>query len=108
VGAGSLSTANASSGASLRIPAIALIVRAEGTLVARVEGDSVQLVPITLGRDFGTIIEVLDGVQAGDNLIVNPAESLASGMRVRPVARGTTKAAEQPADKPTAKPAVKP
>ncbi|AMW06065.1 hypothetical protein GEMMAAP_17290 [Gemmatimonas phototrophica] len=97
-----------SSGASLRIPAIALIVRAEGTLVARVEGDSVQLVPITLGRDFGTTIEVLDGVQAGDNLIVNPAESLASGMRVRPVARGTTKTAEQPAAKSSGKPADKP
>lgn len=80
-----------STGASLRIPAIALIVRAEGTLVARVENDVVQLVPVTLGRDFGTSVEVLDGVKAGDALVVNPPESLSDGLRVRAVARGGAK-----------------
>lgn len=74
--------------ASLRIPAIALIVRAEGTLVARVENNVVRLVPVTLGRDFGTSVEVLAGVQAGEALVVNPAESLADGMAVRAIARG--------------------
>ena len=77
-----------SAGPSLRIPAIALIVRGEGTLVARVVNDSVQLVPVTLGRDFGTTLEVLDGVKPGDALVVNPAESLSDGLKVRAVARG--------------------
>ena len=81
-----------STGVSLRIPAIALIVRGEGTLVARVENDTVQLVPVTLGRDFGTSLEVLDGVKAGDALVVNPPESLSDGLRVRAVARGGGKA----------------
>lgn len=85
-----------STGASLRIPAIALIVRGEGTLVARVENDSVQLVPVTLGRDFGTSLEVLDGVKAGDALVVNPPESLSDGLRVRAVARGGGKAPTKP------------
>ncbi len=81
---------------SLRIPAIALIVRAEGTLVARVEDNVIRLVPVTLGRDFGTAVEVLDGVSAGDALVVNPAESLADGMTVRAIARGAGKPAATP------------
>ena len=85
-----------STGASLRIPAIALIVRGDGTQVARVKDDTVELVPVTLGRDFGTTLEVLDGVQAGDALVVNPPESLSDGLRVRAVVRGTGKAAAKP------------
>lgn len=85
-----------STGPSLRIPAIALIVRGDGTQVARVKDNAVELVPVTLGRDFGTTVEVLDGVQAGDALIVNPPESLADGLRVRAVARGAGKAPAKP------------
>jgi RND family efflux transporter MFP subunit len=76
---------------TLRIPAIALIVRGEGTMVARVQDNVVQLVPVTLGRDFGTSVEVLDGVAAGDALVVNPVESLSDGLRVRAIARGAGK-----------------
>ena len=83
-------------GASLRIPAIALIVRAEGTLVARVEHGIVHLAPVTLGRDFGTSVEALEGVKAGDALVVNPAESIADGMKVRAIARGTSKTPGKP------------
>jgi RND family efflux transporter MFP subunit len=93
-----------SAGASLRIPAIALIVRAEGTLVARVANDTVHLVPVTLGRDFGTSIEVLDGVRAGDALVVNPVETLADGATVRAIARGAESKAATPPTKPAAKP----
>jgi RND family efflux transporter MFP subunit len=85
-----------SAGPSLRIPAIALIVRGDGTMVARVKDNAVELVPVTLGRDFGTTLEVLDGVQAGDALVVNPPESLADGLRVRAVARGGGKPAAKP------------
>ncbi len=85
-----------STGVSLRIPAIALIVRGDGTQVARVKDNAVELVPVTLGRDFGTTLEVLDGVQAGDALIVNPPESLSDGLRVRAVARGGGKPAAKP------------
>jgi RND family efflux transporter MFP subunit len=85
-----------STGASLRIPAIALIVRGEGTMVARVQDNTVHLVPVTLGRDFGTSLEVLDGVKAGDALVVNPPESLSDGLTVRAVARGGGKPPAKP------------
>jgi RND family efflux transporter MFP subunit len=75
-------------GAGLRIPAVALIIRADGPQVARVENDVVRLTPITLGRDFGSTLEVVDGIEAGAQVIVNPSESLATGDRVRAVKRG--------------------
>lgn len=73
---------------SLRIPAIALIVRASGSMVARVENDTVRLVPITIGRDYGSTLEVLSGVEAGDQVIVNPIESLTDGQAVKPIMGG--------------------
>ncbi|MBP6773714.1 MAG: efflux RND transporter periplasmic adaptor subunit [Gemmatimonadaceae bacterium] len=77
------------SGAGLRIPAIALIIRADGPQVAVVENGTVRLVPIKLGRDFGTVLEVLDGVTVGAQIIVNPSEQLMTGSKVRAIARGT-------------------
>ncbi|MFN9205363.1 MAG: efflux RND transporter periplasmic adaptor subunit [Gemmatimonas sp.] len=75
---------------TLRVPAIALIVRGDGTQVARVVNNVVQLVPVTVRRDFGTSLEVSGTLEAGDQVIVNPAESLTDGMTVRASARGGT------------------
>jgi hypothetical protein len=43
----------------------------------------VRLKVITQGRDFGTEIEVLTGLTAQDDLIVNPPDSIGEGMEVR-------------------------
>lgn len=91
---------------ALRIPAIALIVRGDGTQVARVEGDSIALVPITVTRDFGTTLEVSGALEAGDQLVVNPAESLTSGQRVRATVRGGAAPSATPAATPSAAPAA--
>lgn len=70
------------------IPASALVVRKEGTLVARVADDTVTMVPVVLGRDFGKEIEVVDGVAPGDVVVVQPSDTLESGevVEVVPVA----------------------
>lgn len=73
--------------ATLRVPAIALIVRADGPQVARVVRDTVRLTKITLGRDFGTSIEATAGLEAGDAVVVNPAENLVDGMVVKAISR---------------------
>ena len=78
----------AASGAGLRIPATALIIRSDGPQVAHVENGSAHLVKIVLGRDFGTTLEVLKGVTEGMALIVNPSEQLSEGAAVRAIARG--------------------
>jgi RND family efflux transporter MFP subunit len=62
----------------------ALIFRSQGMQVAVVGADNkVNLRSVTLGRDFGNTVEVLDGLQAGDRVINNPPDSIADGMTVQ-------------------------
>ena len=62
------------------VPTNVLLFRGEGTRVATVDASShVRLKPITLGRNLGESIEVLDGISSKDRLIVNPSDSLAEG-----------------------------
>jgi multidrug efflux pump subunit AcrA (membrane-fusion protein) len=43
---------------------------------------AVQLRNITIGRDFGTSVEVISGLQPKDSVITNPSDSLNSGQQV--------------------------
>ena len=72
--------------AALTVPANALLFRIEGTMVGVVVvGNRVALKKVVMGRDFGSFVEVLDGVTAEDRVIVNPPDSLVEGAEVRPV-----------------------
>lgn len=65
--------------------ASALIVRKEGTLVAKVVDGHLTLTQVTLGRDFGKEIEVLAGVAVGDEVVVNASDALETGQLVEVV-----------------------
>ena len=81
---------------TLRLPANALLFRAQGLLVAAVGGDHrVRLKRITQGRDFGSSIEVLDGIDPADDIVLNPPDSIADGALVRVVAEAGEPAAGQ-------------
>jgi RND family efflux transporter MFP subunit len=72
------------------IPASALLVRKEGTLVARIAASNggeprLELKKVTLGRDFGKEIEILDGIAPGDQVVVNAADDLENGQQVEPL-----------------------
>ena len=69
--------------ASATIPANALLFRAEGLQVGVVRDGRAQLVPVTIGRDYGTTVEIVAGLQPTDRVIVSPSDSLTSGTRVR-------------------------
>jgi membrane fusion protein (multidrug efflux system) len=70
--------------APLTLPANALLFRAEGPQVGVVQPDGkVSLRNVSLGRDFGQTVEILEGVTASDQVILNPADSLVSGTTVR-------------------------
>jgi hypothetical protein len=70
--------------AALTLPANTLIFRAEGPQVGVVNGDGrVELRRVELGRDFGPTIEIIEGISLGDQVILNPADSLVSGVTVR-------------------------
>lgn len=58
------------------ITANSLIVRKEGTLVARVEGNHVKLVNVTIVRDLGKDLEITGAVKPGEPLVVNPTDDL--------------------------------
>ena len=69
--------------ASVSIPASTLLFRAEGLQVAVVRDGQAQLVPITIGRDYGATVEILAGLRPTDQVVVSPPDSLTSGTRVR-------------------------
>jgi RND family efflux transporter MFP subunit len=66
------------------LPVNAMLFRQEGPRVAVVGSDGkVQLRPITIGRDYGTTLEILGGVDTGDRVVINPADSLEDGQQVK-------------------------
>jgi RND family efflux transporter MFP subunit len=68
---------------SLVIPANTLLFRSEGLQVGVVRGDHAELMPITIGRDYGATVEVTIGLKPTDEVIVNPSDSLTTGTPVR-------------------------
>ena len=72
--------------APLTVSANTLIFRSEGAQVAVVdESGIVRLLKVTLGRDFGSTVELLDGVTRDSRVINNPPDSLSDGIRVEVV-----------------------
>lgn len=65
------------------VPVNSLIFRSEGMQIAIVRNNRADLVPVTLGRDYGTEVEVVSGVSAQDSIIENPSDSLTSGTQVQ-------------------------
>ncbi len=64
------------------IPAETLIFDQHGMRVAAVEGEIVKLRPIKIERDFGTTIELRDGLKGGEKLVLNPPTGLRDGAKV--------------------------
>ena len=81
---------------ALVLPVNTLLFRAEGAQVGVVGPDQrVLLKTVALGRDFGTEVEVVSGLEAGDAVILNPSDSIVAGTAVRVV--------QPPAEKPEKK-----
>jgi RND family efflux transporter MFP subunit len=74
------------------IPSNTLLFRSEGLRVALARNGSAQLVPITIGRDYGATVEVVSGLTPTDAVIVNPRDSLVSGAPVRIATQKESKA----------------
>ena len=67
---------------TFRLPVNTLIFRSEGLRVAAVKNGAVRLIPITIGRDFGSTVEVVAGLTGGESIVINPSDSLADGQTV--------------------------
>lgn len=68
---------------SFIIPANTLLFRSEGLRAGVVRDNKAILVPIVIGRDYGDKVEVQSGLQASDQVILDPSDSLVSGTPVR-------------------------
>jgi RND family efflux transporter MFP subunit len=65
------------------IPVNTLLFRTEGLRVGVVKGGKVVLTAVTPGHDFGNDIEIVSGLNADDQVIVNPPDSIVSGQQVQ-------------------------
>lgn len=64
----------------------ALVIRSNGPQVAVVMPDqTVHFQTIALGRDYGDRIEVLSGLKPGQQLVINPGDSIQEHAKVKPV-----------------------
>jgi RND family efflux transporter MFP subunit len=83
-------------GVSYKLPANVLLFRSDGLHVGTVDANNrVVLKPVQVGQDYGSDIEIVHGLDANDNVILSPPDSLTNGVTVR---RATTSAKpERPA-----------
>jgi RND family efflux transporter MFP subunit len=80
------------------VPGSAVLIRAEGARAAVVDGaGKLHYVPLRLGRDFGTEVEILEGLTPGDRVVVNMADELPEGSAVEAVPLPGSGAAAAPA-----------
>lgn len=86
---------------SITIPANALLFRSEGPAVGVVAQDgTVDVRKIKIGRDLGNALEITGGLDANDQIIVNPSDSLSTGdhVKAKPLA-SPSPAPQAPKDK---------
>jgi RND family efflux transporter MFP subunit len=67
------------------VPVNTLLFRNEqGMQVGLVDSNGiVRLADVTVGRDYGTSVEIVHGLSQTDNVILNPSDSLEPGFKVR-------------------------
>jgi RND family efflux transporter MFP subunit len=69
---------------SVLIPADAIVFNGDGVQVAVTENGSAHFRKVTVARDFGTEVEVRDGIKPGEEVILRPMVNLADGSKVQP------------------------
>ena len=90
--------------APIVVPADAFVFRAQGPQVVTVTNDNrIHWQKISVGRDFGTQLEVLDGLAENTKVVINPNDDLVEGIQVqvKPAEKPKAAVAETPASSPT-------
>ena len=68
----------------LSVPSSALIFDAKGLSIATVDAaNRVRLVPVTIERDLGAVVELASGLAPNDRVIQNPPDGIGNGAQVR-------------------------
>jgi len=61
----------------------ALVSREGQTFVFRVQGDRALLTAVIVGNPMGDLVELIDGVKAGDQVVLDPPAGLKNGARIK-------------------------
>ncbi len=65
------------------VPVNAMLFRAQGAQLAVVGPDKkIQLRQISIGKDYGTTLEIIAGVSTSEQVVINPPDSLEEGQQV--------------------------
>ncbi len=91
-GAHAMVRVNLASGANpVIVPVNTLLFRNEqGVQVGLIDSNGiVRLANVTVGRDYGTTVEIVHGLSETDDVIINPSDSLEPGIKVRVAKAGT-------------------
>jgi RND family efflux transporter MFP subunit len=75
---------------AVTVPTNTLLFRSEGLSVAVVRNGRAKLVPVTIGHDYGSTVEVISSLTADDAVIIDPSDSILDGSPVQ-VAQPTQK-----------------
>ena len=67
----------------LMIPGDAVIIRNDDTSVAKVVNGKIQIVPVVQGRDFGSAIEIVSGLNANDVIVTQVTDDVVPGAQVQ-------------------------
>jgi multidrug efflux pump subunit AcrA (membrane-fusion protein) len=80
----------------------AVVIRHDTSMVATVANGKVHFVPVTIGRDFGSAMEILTGLKAGDVIVTDVTDAVTEGAAVE------THASKSPNDAQSPPPQTKP
>ena len=69
----------------LTVPRDAVTTRDGKRVALRIEGDMIQAVPVTEGLTDGVVTEIATGLRAGDTIVSDARQDVATGTKVNPV-----------------------
>jgi RND family efflux transporter MFP subunit len=68
---------------AVTVPTNTLLFRSEGLSVAVVRNGRAKLVPVTIGHDYGSTVEVMSSLTADEAVIIDPSDSILDGSPVQ-------------------------
>src|SRR5262249_19256996 len=69
---------------AVRIPAMALVIRSDGTQVVTITKDQkAHFQNVVIGRDYGNELDIISGLDPGDTIVLNVPDDIQEGSQVR-------------------------
>jgi multidrug efflux pump subunit AcrA (membrane-fusion protein) len=69
---------------TFKVPANVLLFRGDGMHVATVDArHHIVMKPVTIGRDYGSDVEIVEGLSPADDVVLSPPDSLTDGVVVQ-------------------------